>query len=237
MSPFTFDMWLAGKLVEFIARHELFTIVVQSAIRHNVLGGIWFAGVIFLLWIEGVRNGDPALRRRVISAITGSALAILLTLPAAALVNWPPPNRHPDLRKLYPLYLDRNPNQNSFPSQSTAAYAAIAVGVFSVRRRLGILLLLIATFGVGFARIYVGGHYLTDVLAGLILGLIGCFLVVRFAEPWLVFRLDAWLDAGPRRRLARDAFIFLCILQVAVGFREVVWLRDSLPVLVRALLG
>ncbi len=236
-SPSTLDMWLAANLIEFLNRHELFTQSVQSAIRHNVLGGIWFAGAVFMLWGEALRNGPPELRRRVVSTIVGSALAILLTLPATALVSWPPPNRHPELRTRYPLFLDRNPNQSSFPSQSTAACTAIAVGVLSVRRRLGGLLLLMAAFGVGFARMYVGGHYMSDVLAGLALGLLGGFLAVRLAEPRLVLRLDIWLDAGLRRRLARDAFIFLWIVQVAVGFREIVWLRDSLPVLVRAVLA
>lgn len=237
MNPSALDMSLAEILIEFLGQHQLFTTIVQSAIRHNVLGGIWFALAIFVLWLEALGNGTLALRRRVISTIVGSGLAILLTLPAAALVSWPPPNRHPEFRTRYPLFLDRNPNQNSFPSQSTAVFTAIAVGVLSIRRRLGWLLLLVAAFGVGFPRIYVGGHYLSDVLAGLILGLLGCFLAIRFAEPRLLSQVDIWLDAGPRRRLARDVFVFLWIVQVAVGFREVVWLRDSFPVLLRALLA
>lgn len=236
-SPSTLDLWIAENLIEFLGRHELFARSVQSAIRHNLLGGIWFAAAIFLLWVEGGRSGAPELRRRVLSTIVGSGLAILLTLPATALVSWPPPNWHPELRARFPLYLDRNPNPNSFPSQSTAAYTAIAAGVLSVRRRMGGLLLLTAALGVGFPRMWVGGHYLSDVLAGLALGLLGCLVALRLAEPGLVFRLETWLDAGPRRKLIREGFVFLCILQIAVGFREIVWLRESLPVLLRALLA
>lgn len=58
---------------------------------------------------------------------------------------------------------------SSFPSDHTAAAFAIAVVLVAAHRRWGILALALAAL-VGYARIYVGDHYPTDVLAGAVVG-------------------------------------------------------------------
>jgi undecaprenyl-diphosphatase len=57
----------------------------------------------------------------------------------------------------------------SFPSSLTAFFALVASTVFLAWRRMGWLLVGV-TLWVGIACVYVGVHYLTDVLVGAILG-------------------------------------------------------------------
>ncbi|MCD8118817.1 MAG: phosphatase PAP2 family protein [Lachnospiraceae bacterium] len=67
----------------------------------------------------------------------------------------------------------------SFPSGHTGASFASAVAMFwHLPRRWGILLLVIASL-IAFSRLYVGVHYPTDVLGGLVTG-IGLGLLVNF---------------------------------------------------------
>ena len=75
--------------------------------------------------------------------------------------------------------LETSPVGSSFPSGHVAAavaYAGIAVVVFwHTRRRLwrvlSVTLVTLVTLAAGFSRMYRGMHHLTDVLAGMLLGL------------------------------------------------------------------
>lgn len=59
---------------------------------------------------------------------------------------------------------------DSFPSAHTALTSALAMSVFLLYRRFGILLLFFA-FVVGISRIYVGVHFPVDVFFGFLLGI------------------------------------------------------------------
>jgi hypothetical protein len=129
---------------------------------------------------------------------------------------------------LYPRYLADNPNVNSFPSQSTALYAVVAAGIYSLRKDVGLALWLAVGFLVALSRMYVGGHYISDVLVGLLSGLGGYLCARRFLESRLgvladrVFRKSGW------QQVLGQALVFAWILQVAVEFRDAVWVKDFL---------
>ncbi len=76
----------------------------------------------------------------------------------------------------------------SFPS-GHAAHSFAAAGVFShYLRRWSVLFFVLAGL-IAFSRVYLNMHYLTDVLAGALFGLLWSFLAVRFADrlcPYLV---------------------------------------------------
>jgi membrane-associated phospholipid phosphatase len=57
----------------------------------------------------------------------------------------------------------------SFPSDHAVMAGAVAMGLFLVSRRLGLVALLAALL-MAFTRVYVGAHYPQDVVAGLLLG-------------------------------------------------------------------
>ncbi len=238
VTPTAVDYWCAVHLARFLGRYRLFDLAIQSAINHNVLGGFWFALALFILWVRASGTGGPAkleTQRRMFVVLLGTTIAVLLTLVCADLIAWLPPNRMPGLADRYPAYLTPNPNTNSFPSQSVALYTAVAAGVFSLRRRLGVVLFLVVGLLVALPRMYVGGHYLSDVLAGLALGL-GGFTIARWVDHRVPPQWLRAVDQAKSSRGVKDFVVFLWILQVAVECRDAVWLARVTQLVLHRLL-
>ena len=84
-----------------------------------------------------------------------------------------------------------SPVNTSFPSGHVAAaavYSAIAVVVFwNTRavwaRTLAVVFSVLAPIAVGWARIYQGMHYLSDVVAGVVLGVVSVVIVAKVLGP------------------------------------------------------
>jgi membrane-associated phospholipid phosphatase len=154
-------------------------------------------------------------------------------LVAQALVVWPPPIYHPSLSSLYPRYIFTNPEGSSFPSQSVTVYGSLAAGIYSLHKAAGWFLWMGVVLLVGLPRIYVGGHYPTDVLAGIILGLVGYGAARYWLEPWLVRHVEGIFKGKTWLRVLGQLTVFAWILQVATGFRDVVWLKNALQYLLK----
>jgi len=228
LTPTRFDIWIITNLAKFLGRYPLFDLGVESAIRHNVLGGICFAGCIFIFWMQGARPGGQRVRQRVLTILFGLLMAIVLSLLSGELASWPPPSRNPSLAHFYPPYLMENTNSNSFPSQSSALYAVVAAGIFSLHKVVGSALWVGVGLIVGLPRLYVGGHYPSDVLVGSILGLLGYFCARTFLEPSLSPYLERLFEQKTWPRVVGELIVFAWILQTGVEFREVVWIKNIL---------
>ncbi len=228
------DLWIADAMGSFMGRSRLFDLGVQSAIVHDILGGFWFALAVFVLWTVPGASASPQKAHRIATILIGSVFAVLLALFCGRLFGWLPPNRNPALAHFFPDYIFPNPNSNSFPSASTALYAAIAAGVFSISRPIGAALWALVFLAIGLPRMYVGGHYASDVIAGALVGLIGYLAVRSWIEPWLS-RASSNFSAGSRRRrwlrIAAEIIVFIWIFQLAVEFREVLWATHILEFL------
>lgn len=127
-------------------------------------------GVLLAVAISGGAAG-PATARRAILALVPTNLLVEGT---KRLVNRTRPDG------------ESKRSNASFPSSHSANAFAIAI-VFSRRwRRLAPVFLLFAV-AVGFSRIYLNRHFLSDVLFGAILGV---------ACGWLAFRFRPWPHGG-----------------------------------------
>ena len=73
---------------------------------------------------------------------------------------------------------DTNPNNASFPSGHATSAAALAM-VLSRRWRRGTALFCALALIVAFSRIYLNRHYLSDVVAGVAIGLVCTWLTIR----------------------------------------------------------
>ena len=231
------DFWLASQMATLWGSYPLFDRIIQTLIRHNVLGGLWYGMALFVFWVRGKSSGQDRVQRRILTILVGSLIAILFSLLAEHAVDHMPPSRHPDLAGLFPNYMETNPNLNSFPSQSTTVYTCIAAGIYSLNRPAGMLLWGALALLVALPRMYVGGHYLSDVIAGLILGLAGYIIARRGLEQPLVSRVERLMEGSATFRTAAEIVVFVWILQVAVGFREANWLWEGMGTLRRALSG
>jgi membrane-associated phospholipid phosphatase len=107
-------------------------------------------------------------RLRVLLAIAlGLILLVLARKGIAAISFVPRPFAADHFRPLYP-----HPPDTSFPSATTGYFAVVAVPVACVWRKLGWVFAAI-TLEVAFGCVYVGVHYITDVLGGASIGA-GC---------------------------------------------------------------
>jgi membrane-associated phospholipid phosphatase len=68
---------------------------------------------------------------------------------------------------------------SSFPSDHAALFGALAMTLFFVSRRAGLLALLYSLLFIDFPRVYLGLHYPSDILGGLMVG---------FAVAWIATR-------------------------------------------------
>lgn len=225
IQPTPLDLWLAGALARLAAAHPRFALAVESGIRHTLFGGFWFGATLFGFWIYAEKTGRREVRLRVLTIIVGSVLAILFTVVAGALLSWPPPMRQPRFMYLYPSAMQNNLNTNCFPSQSTAAYACVAAGIYSLRKAWGWVLWGLVVIFIAFPRMFVGGHFLTDVLAGAALALAG-YAVARYG---LETNIISWIEAAAHQRALAwgllQLLVFIWIFQVTVEFREVTWAK------------
>lgn len=67
----------------------------------------------------------------------------------------------------------------SFPSEHMALLSALSLVFYKINRKIGILML-VFTLLVGVSRMVIGVHYTLDVTAGLVLGVLTVFTVLKF---------------------------------------------------------
>ena len=199
----------------------MFDLAVQSGIAHHFLGGLWYAAALFYCWMKGA-TASP-IRTRVLTTLAGLAIAIVLSMIATMLIQWPPPIS-PARSGDFPDYLTGNLNPSSFPSFSTAVYSSIAFGVYTLHRFIGSLLLAGIPILVALPRMYVGGHYATDVLVGFGLGSAGLSVAIVFVED-LVRKYVEPLFVHNVWRPTAETLVFITIWQIAVEFNEVIWAK------------
>lgn len=105
-------------------------------------------------------------------------------------------------------------HENSFgiPSghaQNAAAFSGIAAGWVNKRWAWGVALLL--TFFIGFSRLYLGLHFVHDVIAGWLIGYVLLFLFMRFWDP-----VVAWLRTKTLTKQIVLAFL-ISLLMITIG--------------------
>lgn len=78
-----------------------------------------------------------------------------------------------------PLMSGRDSYSNSFPSGHTStAFTFALLLAFLVRRRFAIFVFPMLAFMVGYSRVYLAQHFVTDVLAGTIIGIVSSYFAI-----------------------------------------------------------
>jgi undecaprenyl-diphosphatase len=144
----------------------------------------------YFLWFQTQETPDTLelTERRQILLYT-----ILISIPALVAVRilaWDLPFRERPiqnpalhLRLAYEFEYQNLLHWSSFPSDTTMLYFLLATGMFFVHRRIGIFLYMQAFFVVSLPRLYLGIHYPSDVLGGILLG-----CAVGYTAKWPVLR-------------------------------------------------
>ena len=124
-----------------------------------------FIPLLMAMWFWPGSRAERDSRQWACTLATASAsLALVLNQIIIRLWDRPRPFTDHDVKLLLAPSADP-----SFPSDHATFAFAIAVAIFLVNRRIGIIALLIAVV-IGFARVYVGEHYVSEVVAGAVIG-------------------------------------------------------------------
>lgn len=147
------------------------------------------AALVLALWFWPGRPGERALNQR--TAVM-SVFAVVLALAAGSVLHHLHSEARPfvvdgSTRLLIPHAADPG-----FPSDHALFSFAVAGTVVWWRRRLGLVALAAAAL-IGIARVYVGVHWPTQIVAGAVVGLLAGALAA-WTVPW-------W--TGPQRLLCR----------------------------------
>src|SRR6266536_1279616 len=163
-------------LRDFIAEHQ--TPALRSFMRYVSLFGDWPSHVavgLLLLAIAWMRDNKKwtciflaMLIAMSLAGVTGNV--IKRTIPR------PRPSVHTDMRWGGPRFSSK---YHSFPSGHVDASTAFFCSLFLANRRIGLACLPIPIL-IAFSRMYIGAHYLSDVVCAAILGVLCALLVAHF---------------------------------------------------------
>jgi membrane-associated phospholipid phosphatase len=164
--PDWFDRPVAKVLNNFALGHRFANELAHGTAYPTLQGMI----VVSLLWYCWFSDDGPELRARL---VIGAAAAVIAGLIAHLLRYTIPPTSRPIFDPVLQLHspgvlgdidaLRAHFNFPAFPSERATMFAGLAIAIFFVRRNVG-LLALGCTTAVEFSRIYLGLHYVTDIM-------------------------------------------------------------------------
>jgi undecaprenyl-diphosphatase len=125
-----------------------------------------------------------------------------------------------------PITLD---SWSAFPSDHAVLFFALATGILSISRKIGILVMTYVLIVICFPRVYFGLHYPTDILGGALLGMGIVWLVMKTKiRRHITQTAMHWLNKEPGSFFA---CFFLLTYQIATMFDPI---RDIASFIFRA---
>ncbi|MFN2302101.1 MAG: phosphatase PAP2 family protein [Anaerolineales bacterium] len=156
-----------------VSDDKKFTSTILKFFSHSGDSWFWLAG-LFFVWL--LSEGEW--RRRTVFLGIGLAFMAIIVIIIKFTIRRPRPEG--EWGQIY-----RITDPHSFPSGHAARSAALAVlGLATGPTWFGILLALWAPW-VGLSRVALGVHYLSDVIAGWLIGII-LGLIALALEPWIM---------------------------------------------------
>jgi len=169
----------------FEGRSGIFDRLMRLLTGDPLIQGSFLFLFIWWLWFgnEESRSED---RVRAIRAALGIVVAIILARALQILLpGRPRPINDPTLPFAAPSGLDyeKLEHWSSFPSDHAVIYSAIAMAIWLKNRRLGALAFAWTLVIGSLPRLYLGLHYPSDVVGGVLLGMAVGYLTQRVGPP------------------------------------------------------
>ncbi len=163
-------------LRDFMAEHQ--TPALRSFMRYVSLFGDWPSHVavgLLLLAIAWIRDSKKW-TRIFLAMLIAMSLAGVTGHVIKRTIPRPRPSVHTDMRWGGPRFTSR---YHSFPSGHVDASTAFFCSLFLANRRIGLACFPIPIL-IGLSRMYLGAHYLSDVVCAAVLGISCALFVAHF---------------------------------------------------------
>lgn len=195
------DDWVSGVLAHFGHEHCRITTNFLWLSGLSLFKTIPFVAVLCGLWVS---SGDRAfVRRAVISGFVGTLIALVVS---RLIQDFSPHHPRPFASGHFDFVSATSElaDWSSFPSDTTALASAMALAIYLASRRLGAIALIYAIVGVALSKLLGGAHYLSDVVAGYLIGL---------CSTWCVWNMLPVIErhVHPGAYVARHAVLFYSI--------------------------
>ncbi|MGQ0457487.1 MAG: phosphatase PAP2 family protein [Hyphomicrobium sp.] len=216
-----FDQWSFVAMNSYAQAHPLF----HKALMTLNASPFFKAApiVVMLVWAWSARPQSPRFNQRAVVAIVLSA-GIAIACGRAAQVLLPARLRPiqdagSDFAAIHGVSPEVLSGWSSFPSDHAVYFAALSVGLYVLDKRLGVVAALWSLFVICLPRIYIGLHYPSDIIAGLLLGGLVMELAVN-SQPVLGVA-DALIDYKDRAPSTFFPIAVLILWQMGVMFEDV----------------
>ncbi len=146
----------------------------------ETVGVVVYGVAVLVLWLATAPGQERGWKLAALAGGTSAGVSLLINQVIGNLI-WHRPRPYETHPQVYHLSHSHDP---SFPSDHASAAFGIAFGIYFVDRRVGRFFIAVATL-IALGRVLVGAHYLTDVVASLVISVIAAYLVVRFGRPLL----------------------------------------------------
>jgi undecaprenyl-diphosphatase len=198
LAPYHWDFAVTAALNSLTHRSFFF-----DAACHAISDDTMFSGMIFaaLLWYCWFASPDVPSRHKTLSGTIAAAIAGMLSrLTQLSFPSQPRPFQDPSLHLRLPFTVKPDSLRHvasSFPSDHAALYFALAMTIWFVHRKVGYYAFGLAIL-LDVIRIYLGFHYLSDVIGGAALGILCVCVIQNLKVASLTKRMSAFYgDPGP----------------------------------------
>ncbi len=225
----SFDHVVLEALNGQVGRFEGF----DKALFH-IAGNALFKGVpvMMLVWGLWMRPGSDAERERsrvqLLALLCIGIIAVGLGRALALLLPFRPRPLHTDSVDVK-LASVVDPGTlggwSAFPSDHAVLFFALAAGLFIISRKAGALAAAHALFFVTIPRAYFGLHWATDIVAGLVIGILLAAVAMRPLS--IAFSRTGAAEAIERHAMIAYPLLFLVTFQIATLFNSVRWFLES----------
>jgi undecaprenyl-diphosphatase len=197
-----FDVVIIHAINSLVGRSVLFDKAVAFLMGNSISTALLVA-VFWAYWFKPVDSAAlQRIREHLLSALWAGLAGILIARTLALELPFRlRPRFEPSVHFLIPDL--GNPSDimewSAFPSDHAVMYFALSVGLCFVSRKLGLLATLYVAGTICFPRVYLGYHYPTDILVGM---LIGSFCAYAFnlaaTRRWLAAPVLRWERSSPQ---------------------------------------
>jgi membrane-associated phospholipid phosphatase len=195
----SFDLSVLHFLNHFVGRFPGFDELVGT-VATTPYRGTFVVATIWWAWFRKTESQSED-RKLLLSGLVLTIFGLVIARGLAfSLPFRQRPTFSPELQLHFPSGF--NPDNlidwSSFPSDHAAFYFALATCIFLVSRKIGLLAFIYVFFVICVPRSYLGLHYPTDILAGMVIGIgIASLSYIKVLRESIARMPMRWLESSP----------------------------------------